>query len=142
MTVSGPFKPRSLDVAWEQFDNDAVVLDLESGAYFSLADGAALVWQALMQGHAVEALCASVPANSQTQAEIAGLVQQFQEHHLVVPVPGSESVAPTSPLPDLSGLTGTFRFDMFNDLADLLLADPIHGVDPSTGWPVLPKTGD
>lgn len=135
MTVSGQFKPRSADIAWEEFDGEFVVLDLESGKYFSLAGGAALVWHALMLGHSVEALCAAVHQDSPVQAEIIGLVRSFLDHRLLVPETAPERAAQTSLSPHFASWTGPLRIDAFDDLADLLLADPIHDVDPDTGWP-------
>lgn len=142
MTVSGQFRPRSEDVAWEEFDGEFVVLDLESGKYFSLAGGAALVWHGLMHGHSVESLCAAVHQGSPMQAEIVRLVQGLLDHRLIVPASVSQPDAQTSLPSELAACSGPFRIDVFDDLADLLLADPIHDVDPSTGWPVLPPTED
>jgi hypothetical protein len=142
MTVSGQFRPRGEHVAWEEFDGEFVVLDLESGKYFSLAGGAALVWNGLMHGHSVEALCAAVHQGNAMQAEIVGLVQSLLDHHLIVLANVSQQGAQTSLPSELAAFAGPFRIDVFDDLADLLLADPIHDVDPSTGWPVLPPTED
>jgi hypothetical protein len=136
MEPTGHFRQRSADVAWEDFDGEFVVLDLRSGRYFSLLGGAAMVWHGLTSGHSVEALCEVVPPGHPLRAQIVELVERLLEFELLVPQ--SAPTPPTEAVPsELAGSIGPFRIDMFDDLADLLLADPIHDVDPDSGWPVV-----
>ena len=131
----GQFRPRGADVAWEDFDGEFVVLDLANGRYFSLIGGAATVWRGLMSGHSVEALCSMLAKDSPRRGEVRALVQSMVDYELLVP-----ASSPIEPGDDASievaNSEGPFRIDMFDDLADILLADPIHDVDPDTGWPV------
>jgi hypothetical protein len=40
---------------------------------------------------------------------------------------------------ELAGAAGPFTVEMFDDLADLILTDPIHDVDQNAGWPHRPQ---
>jgi hypothetical protein len=142
MELTDRFVPRSPDVAWEDFDGEFVVLDLESGRYFSLLDGAALVWRGLTSGHSVETLCAGLPDRDRRRSEVVGLVERLLGYDLLVVSPAPIAEPPRDVVVALAGTSGPFEVDMFDDLADLLLADPVHDVDQETGWPVLrPKQG-
>jgi hypothetical protein len=35
----------------------------------------------------------------------------------------------------LSALDGAIKLEVFDDLSELLVADPIHDVDEEAGWP-------
>jgi hypothetical protein len=132
------FVPRSRDVASEDFDGEFVVLDLKSGKYFSLLDGSAIVWKGLMSGHSATTLCARLPADDPRRNAVASLLTSLMDHGLIV-----VATAPVAdPADDLAAIlaasTGGFEVEMFDDLADLLVADPVHDVDEETGWPAMP----
>lgn len=133
--MSRTFSIASNDIASEEFDGEYVVLNVASGHYFSLAGGAALVWKGLVDGHSLDALFAGFSDDAPQRAEIEKLVQQFVAHGLLTP---ADRVAPSAAVPSL-GIEGlTFEVTAFDDLADLLLADPVHDVDEQAGWPHRP----
>ncbi len=136
---STAFGMRDPDVASEDFDGEYVVLDLASGKYFSLLEGAAVVWRGILAGHTLETLCAELPRDDPRRSDVAQLIDALLEHHLIVPTdPATEP--PKEIAAQLASRPGPFQVDMFDDLADLLVADPIHDVDPETGWPVMPTS--
>lgn len=129
--VSGPH------ITWEEFDDEYVVLDLESGRYFNLAGAAALVWRGILQGNSPAALTAGVLVDSPAEAA-------FKEFWAALITAGLVS-ADSLPPQDAGGLPAEiadkgpdFRFDAFDDLAALLVADPIHDVEAEAGWPHRP----
>jgi hypothetical protein len=137
MELTDRFALRSRDVASEHFDGEFVVLDLESGKYFSLLGGSAIVWRGLLSGHSANTLCGGLSASDPRRAEVVALIASLFEYDLLVVSP-----APVAPPPDdvvvaLADSSGPYEVEMFDDLADLLQADPIHDVDQETGWPVL-----
>jgi hypothetical protein len=131
------YSPRSIDVAAEDFDGEFVVLDLASGKYFSLAGSSAIAWRGLIAGHSVDSLCARLPAGDPRRAGVEGLVASLVSHGLIVPTQ-HEQVPPPELAQELAEAPDGFGVDVFDDLADLLVADPIHDVDPEAGWPHLP----
>lgn len=123
--------------ASELFDGELVVAHYGSGLYYSLSASGTLIWQGLRHGLActevAEWLSAHFPERRHDMDGIvAAFVDKLREEGLLIPV---TEVAGDAPLPDLNGAAfETPKLDRFDDLQDLLLADPVHDVD-STGWP-------
>jgi hypothetical protein len=125
----------------EVIDDEAIIVNLDSGAYYSLRDSACAVWELLAQQLTVPAVAqglavryAGAPAD--IQAGVEALVVELLREQLLAPVEGSASPAP---LQTHSGNGNRPPFqtpvlEKFTDMADLLLLDPIHEVD-EIGWP-------
>lgn len=123
------------DVVFERFDGELVILDLSSGKYFGLNASAGVLWSALMTGVPAEQIVAAgAPAD---------LVERFLvrllEAGLVAAAPPAAGPALDAGLVEaLAGLSGEPGLEVYEDLADLIMADPIHDVDADAGWPHLP----
>lgn len=141
MNASESYRPRDNDIASEDFDGEFVVLDLGSGKYFSLAGSAAIVWRGLLAGHSVDTLSAGLAQDDARRALMTGLVETLLVHNLLVPAGTAEAGDPGIPA-ELAASAGGFGVDVFEDLADLLVADPIHDVDTRVGWPHKPAGND
>ena len=122
--IAGP------DIVHESFGGDVVVLNLGSGQYFGLNDSAATLWSAIVQGQHVDKLC-------QDQTGIK-LVSDFDEYlckyGLIIADDSEGSGGTTTPI----SLTSPPTIESYDDLSDLIVADPIHDVDERMGWPKLP----
>lgn len=126
------------DIAAEEFDGEFVVLDIARGHYFSLASGTALIWQGLVDGHSADALCSRLDASSPVRAQIDGVIASFLEHGLFTPA-ARNAETPVDPIAEALAAPGlAFEVEVFNDLADLLVSDPVHDVDEEAGWPHKP----
>src|ERR1700754_75913 len=122
--LSGRYEVASRDIVSETFDGDVVVLDLSCGKYFSFTDAGCGLWEALAAGVPPASLV-SAEANF-SAAGLESFVQKLVDHNLLVvaadspDVPASDDVlrklASAKELPDVF---------VFDDLADLFLADPI-----------------
>lgn len=129
----------SKDIVFESFDGEAVVLDLSSGKYFGFSDSGSRVWQALSSGVAADALVGHVAGGATVRpAELDGFISQLVEFGLLV----RATDAPAQPvsgslLAQLAGTREPLRVDIHDDLADLILVDPIHEVDEPQGWPAV-----
>ena len=134
MQTSQTFEVRSRDVVAESFDDELIVLDLLSGKYFSLAGGAALVWRALLAGHSLDTLAAGLPADDERRAGAAGVVESLIANELIV-ARDKPAAGPADLVAAFATTTRPFAIDSFDDLSELLVADPIHDVDPKAGWP-------
>jgi hypothetical protein len=137
MQSSQTYAVKSRDVVAEDFEGEFVVLDLGTGKYYGLAGGTAVIWRGLTAGHSLDTLCAELPADDPRRAEAAVAVETLVGHTLIIP----GDVAPSGPeaiAAEFAASSGPYGIDVFDDLSDLLLADPIHDVDPGAGWPHLP----
>lgn len=134
--LKGRYQPASADIACEEFDGEMVILNLASGHYFALNRSAAALTTGLLQGFAIEALT-SIEGAGFTAEQAAHFFKELTVHELVapdhsnVPVP-LDTVIRSS----INGLTEPPTLEVHADLADLIIADPIHDSDESVGWPI------
>jgi hypothetical protein len=130
-------------VTHERLDSEVIAINLETGAYFALDGVAADTWTLAASGSSTDEIVAALDARYETSAEtlrtdVAAFVAELVEQGLatetteapspaegVAPLPAGDALSPYQP-PSL------LRYD---DLADLLLLDPIHEVD-DVGWPI------
>lgn len=121
----------------EQFDGETVVVNLISGAYFSLRGTAALVWSWLSAGADPSEIARRLDPAEDRGANVTAFVTSLLAEALLDP-----SDEPAVPLPDEATGPATYvppSFDKFTDMAELLLLDPIHDVAPM-GWPAAAQT--
>jgi hypothetical protein len=128
----------SADIVSEEFEGEFVVLDLSCGKYYSMDAAASALWRAIVAGASMRdlghALEGAPGVNAQSIHEYA---EKLVEYGCLTrsDVPGTAQVdAATIEMLRASGSPPTV--EMFEDLADLILADPIHDVEETVGWPV------
>lgn len=130
-------------VVSETIEGEAVIMHHGTGRYFDISGSGAIVWQAIEQGATPAMLCDHLAAAhdllpAQAEAHVATFLETLAAHDLIRTDP--EAVA--SPLPALPVLAAPFlppALGVHDDLADMLLLDPIHDVD-EVGWPA-PRPG-
>ncbi|MBW0159687.1 PqqD family protein [Sedimentimonas flavescens] len=124
--------PAGPDIVFEEFDGDLVVLNLSTGRYFGFNPAAAVVWEALMAGSAPRDVA---EAMLQTRG-LNEFVAELRANDLVV----ASDMTPVDLAPSLAtklAALGTApQLEAYDDLADLIVADPIHDTDEAQGWPV------
>lgn len=125
-------------ISAEEFDGEYVVLDLGSFTYYSMAGASAVAWRGITSGITLETLYSWLPSDWRG----AGLLEGFLEQLLVAgliektidaPKVDSAFIAEIAAL--LTQTELDFTFEAFDDLSDLLAADPIHDVEREAGWP-------
>jgi len=124
-------------VICERFESEIIVINLESGSYFSLRGTAADAWLRLEAGQSAEEISSSwkirFPEVDPTES-----LQVFL-HRLV-----AEDLVLAAPVQrvEFAGLDmesySAPVLESYTDMKDLLLLDPVHDVD-ETGWPVERK---
>lgn len=137
MNATDRYVPRDHNVAAEDFDGEFVVLDLDSGKYFSLAGAAAIVWKGLIAGHSLASLVGGLPEGDARRAGAERVVNELLGFNLLR-AEGTATGGPAEIAAELAAASGGFEVQSFDDLADLLVADPIHDVDAEAGWPHKP----
>ena len=126
-------------------ENHAIIIDSGTGNYFLLNVLASKVFLYLTRGASPEELCTALSKVPGCPEDIQKRIEAFCEQLV------SEEILNTDQSEQFDGETDAgnfwfsegaeFRMDKFADMADLIVADPIHDVDESYGWPVL-KEGD
>ena len=127
----------------EVVDGEAVIVNLDSGAYFSLRDTGCVIWSLLIQGMALPDVVKTVAkqysaAGQAMDTTIRTLVAELLSEGLLVPA-HSPVLPQDLTMPPEAGNGARLPFhppvlEKFTDMAELLLLDPIHDVQPA-GWP-------
>src|SRR5829696_4061499 len=133
--INSPF------VVHETIDGEVIMVNLDTGSYYSLDGAGAVLWEHLEKGaslptaiEAVRGLYDAAPGAIETAAETL-LAALLAEDLLKVSEAAPVNGRPNSE-PPINGkapfLTPTLN--KHTDMQDLLLLDPIHEVDQA-GWP-------
>ncbi|MCP4398989.1 MAG: PqqD family protein [bacterium] len=141
------FKINSPQVVHETIDGEAVIIDMDTGSYYSLQHVGAAIWnfidRRIQVKHIVAGICQQYSGDAEEMAEaVSQLLSQLQEEHLILPNSDATETSQPSGLPDLEGEKTEFVMpvlERFTDMQDLLLLDPIHEVDEAEGWPKKPQ---
>jgi hypothetical protein len=136
-------------VVSEIIDGEAVIMNLKSGDYYSIEGVGTVLWQGIELGKTYPQLLELVKTAFPTVPEdLAAAIDPFIDelitHELVREMPAESTGALSDPV-DLSQVNGTREFrapvlNVYPDMKDLLLLDPIHDVD-EVGWPTA-KSAD
>jgi hypothetical protein len=132
----------SVSAASEDFGGEAVIIHFDRGTYFSLGGSGPAIWAMVQQpvtmGGMLDTIrSARIAVASEFETALEVFVAQLLEHDLVRP---AKNAAPPS-LPsglDVALFTKPPTLEVFTDLAELIMMDPVHEVDVLEGWPRRP----
>jgi hypothetical protein len=121
--------------AAEVLEDEVVALNVESGVYFSMRGLAAALWGDLATGHPVETLAERAREHGADGGLVTDFADQLTRYGLMRA--GTSQPIAGAPASDelLRGQKHEIVFEVFEDMKDLILSDPIHDVDESMGWP-------
>jgi hypothetical protein len=132
--------PRFVD---ETIDGEALVMDMVKGSYYSCVGASAFAWNALARGMTADDLTAMLVArygisDADAARDVDGFVTTLLTEEMLVPddhdqandAPTRTTLDALVPQPEYRALA----LERFNDLADLILLDPVHDVTEA-GWP-------
>lgn len=123
------------EVVFERFDGDLVVLDLRSGRYFGFNPVGAVTWLSLMEG----VFARDIVSAGLDEKQLLTFLEALLREGVAVQSEGSRKSIPAEYLGLISTGEEGPSFEAYDDLSDLMMADPIHDVDAERGWPHLPK---
>lgn len=137
------YRTRDQQLVQERIDDETIVINMETGSYYSLKGSAIDIWQQLSTGADVPTVCTMLSTRySGDEAFIAesveGLVQELIRENLIEVSSQPGSIDPVEIAPDVANPLSPFmapEFEVYTDVQDLLLLDPIHDVTDS-GWPL------
>ena len=133
-------------VSYETVNGETLIINLESGNYYSLLGTGAEIWSIVERGTAVDEILDEIGRRyAGDRAEIEAAVNRFvadlQSEALIVYDLGPALERTAEPRPGnptaKNGERVAFQAPVLNkytDMQDLLLLDPIHEVDEA-GWP-------
>ena len=136
------FRINTPTVTHETIDGEAVIINLDSGNYYSLVDAGSLIWALVDRGASASEVQNLLQQNYHGNAGdidrgVQELLAQLQQENLIVPVDAAAAdlagVLPSSNGHEKPSFSAP-SLNKFSDMQELLLLDPIHDVD-ETGWP-------
>jgi Coenzyme PQQ synthesis protein D (PqqD) len=137
------FRVNTPTVTHETIDGEAVIINLDSGNYYSLVEVGSFIWGLLDKGASASEVQNLVLQTYQANATdvdrgVQELLGQLQQENLIVPVDGTGAVDLDLELASNNGHEKpSFNpplLHKYSDMQELLLLDPIHDVDDA-GWP-------
>jgi hypothetical protein len=135
------FRVNTPTVTHEIIDGEAVIINLDSGNYYSLVEEGSFIWSLVEKGASASEVQNAILQTYQGDAQeidrgVQELLSQLQEENLIVPVDAAGEavdVASSDTNPD-KPLFNPPSLNKYSDMQELLLLDPIHDVDDA-GWP-------
>jgi hypothetical protein len=126
----------------ECIDGEVIIVNLESGSYYSCVDLGAYLWSRVVAGDSMgdiaSDLAAAYPGKmSEIEATVANYLLQLQSEGLIVATANSEAPALLIEV-DLPAQFGIPQLHVYSDMKDMLLLDPVHDV-ADVGWPSKPE---
>lgn len=123
----------------DSVDGQLVALVIETGSYYTFNEAATAVLNDLTSGYEVAEVAEALMglAGDDALAKLDSFIEDATARGIVEECLGAapEGRPAMSCLGlDLSGGL-SFEMDGYDDVAEYFLVDPIHEVDPDTGWP-------
>lgn len=147
MNSSQIYRINRPDIVYEKFDDEILIINLDTGYYYSYAGVGVDIWSLIESGAAVgeivEGILRRYECDSADDIEnaIERSITELERENLIVPdtTAGKEDggagglQAPTEPRAGRLKLEAP-TLEKYTDMEEFLLVDPIHEVDPR-GWP-------
>jgi hypothetical protein len=126
-------------LTFEKFDDELIVINLARGTYSSLTGSAPALFDLLAEARSAADIARvfgfDPDKSPERVAEISAFLTLLADNGLV----GNVADGPSLPLPAIPLAWSEPAIEVFHDLSDLMLLDPIHEVDAEAGWPTKPQ---
>jgi hypothetical protein len=146
ITLKQIFKINTPHIVSDFIEDEVIILNLKSGNYYSCRFIAAKIWLMLEQGLSIEKISIDISKfYDGKQKDISDSVDDFIKklinEELIIISPLENKAIPQVELDNLKESKVTIKekfippiLEVYNNLQDLLLVDPIHDVSDE-GWP-------
>lgn len=127
------------NVFYENFTDENVVVNIAKGNYYSMKGSAIEIWQLLENEMSISQLCIATVAIfdidiAVAEKEINQFLNTLKEEQLVIFSNTQKNVVHKFSVTEKKQFSKPY-LDIYSDLQELLLLDPIHEVDEVQGWP-------
>jgi hypothetical protein len=143
MTETTPLRVNEPSVVHETIDGETILLDLNTGNYFSLEGPGAVIWEFIQQTGDWQTTVSIMEGENPAFAEdirsaVTAFVESLVNEKLLVPAGSYPAHGDITELEmKLKAAVAGFmvpRLIKYSDMQDLFLLDPIHDVG-EMGWP-------
>jgi hypothetical protein len=134
MASSDNLRINTPTITHQTIDGEVVAIHFTTGSYYSMRGAAAQICSWLEQGATRSQILAL--ADPARKVSVEKFLGQLAEEELTI----SSPEAPAAPA-CTGAITEEPLLEKYDDMQQLLLADPIHEADMTEGWPTLKKQG-
>ncbi|HNX13771.1 MAG TPA: hypothetical protein PK854_06465 [Oscillospiraceae bacterium] len=129
------FKLNRTEMFFDLADEQAVIIDTMQGYYYAVNRlGSVLLDEVLKGGtlESAETVLKELGGPADIGEQICAFFDRLKEYRIILEDDGKGEVH----IPQ-TAVTDGFKLEItqFEDMADLLTADPVHDVDEDIGWP-------
>ena len=127
------YRINSPKVIHQIFDTEVVIVNLESGNYYSISGSGIEVWRRLEAGSSSRHIVDDFSAAGAPAEKLESFIGELVREQLIM---AREEQTPSAGHAKQAA-SGLFRppvLEKFTDMREMLLVDPIHELDES-GWP-------
>ncbi len=122
------------------FGEEVVLVNLETGIYFSLRASASQIWVRHINNYSVDEIISDVALlyeveNNDLSIQIHNFIQQLIDKQLIKSSELAEKISINLNNQVQKTIFTTPVLEIFSDMQEILLLDPVHDVDKA-GWPV------
>lgn len=126
-------------IAFEQFDDETIIVNLPIGHYYSLRGTANFIFNNLKEGACLTEIVNEINShynieNQEINKSVEKFIGELNDFQLLVFSDTSTFIPMQS-----NGLKKIFKepeIEIFDDMQELLMLDPVHDVDSINGWPL------
>jgi hypothetical protein len=128
-------------IACEHFDDETIILNLPKGNYYSLKASGQFIWTQLEKGANSGRVVSQLSeyygiSENEARLSLESFLDQLLQEELIVPATSFEATIQPVDVSNTSNQTFTIPvLEVYSDMQELLMLDPIHDADPGKGWP-------
>jgi hypothetical protein len=141
--VDKQYKINELRVISETIEGETIIIDLDTGNYYSVNKSAAIIWNQIEMNNSTNNILQSIlnfyDTDEDTAEKSVGEISKFlltnnliSEVDLVVSLSKIEKINNNK-----KELFIIPKIEKYDDMKEMLLADPVHDVSENDGWPNL-----
>jgi hypothetical protein len=139
---------RNPHVVDDTIEGEVIVIDLDSGTYYSLRDTSAEIWHGIKAGADEASIIHSLgeryeTAGAEIAAAVSRLLDELAAERLIEEAAEGAAADPLSVPPVQDGRLPFISpvLEKHTDMQDLILLDPVHDVTEA-GWPYVASARD
>ena len=134
------YQVNSPRVVHETLDGETIIIDTQTGLYFTVAGHASVIWSALATGHSPKQIAKAYKETSLINPSVIdSYIAELVDMGLIIAVPANQN-DPEFSLPLIAEFdVSSLQLKRHEDLQELIELDPIHEVDTELGWPIQSK---
>ena len=135
--MKSSYKTAGPHIVAEDFGSEVVILNLENGKYYSANQNAASLWRDVSSGYVPDDII-DIVNDASIKTATNEFISKLISEGLIAPN-ASKASRDESPLEFIAALEKNPvlpKLEVFDDMAELILSDPVHDVSEDIGWPI------